>query len=159
MRPERTAARRGPHAASRPVRPSRAKPDRDLSRPLPAALSWSMLAAFAIVVAIAVLVGAVPWWLAAWYGAASVIAVVAYGIDKAAAKRSAPRVSEQTLHLIDLAGGWPGALVAQQTFRHKTRKRSFRRAFWGSVVVNVLLAAGLVAWLASPGALGGPVTA
>jgi len=34
--------------------------------------------------------------------------------------------------------------VAQQIFRHKTRKRSFRRRFWARVVVNVLLLAALV---------------
>ncbi|WP_430644891.1 DUF1294 domain-containing protein [Agromyces sp. GXS1127] len=150
MRPERTAARRGPHAASRPARPAQAKPERDLSRPLPASLSWGVLAVFAAALAIGAIVGAVPSWLAAWYGAASLVAFAAYGIDKAAAKRSAPRVPEQTLHLIDLAGGWPGALVSQQLFRHKTRKRTFRRAFWGTVVLNVLLVAALVVLL-TPG--------
>jgi uncharacterized membrane protein YsdA (DUF1294 family) len=109
-----------------------------------------VLLALVAVLAIGVLVDVVPWWLAAWYAAASVVAFAAYGLDKAAARRSAPRVPEQTLHLVDLAGGWPGALIAQQLFRHKTRKRSFRRAFWATVVVNVLLGAGLVMLLASP---------
>lgn len=110
-----------------------------------------MVLVFVASLAIGVLVDVVPWWLAAWYAAASVVTFVAYGLDKAASQRSAPRVPEQTLHLVDLAGGWPGALVAQQLFRHKTRKRSFRRAFSGTVVVNVLLVAGLVVLLASPG--------
>ena len=44
-------------------------------------------------------------------------------------------------------GGWPGALVAQQLFRHKTRKRSFRRAFWITVVVNVLVLAAFIGLL------------
>ncbi|GAA2038427.1 hypothetical protein GCM10009819_24050 [Agromyces tropicus] len=150
MRPEPTAARRGPHAASRPPRRPVARPERDLSRPLPAVLSWGVLVVFAIALAAGLLVGAVPWWLAAWFGAASVVAFAAYGIDKSAAQRDAPRVAERTLHLVDLAGGWPGALAAQQLFRHKTRKRSFRRAFWATVVVNVLLALGLVALLGAP---------
>ncbi|WP_353815824.1 DUF1294 domain-containing protein [Agromyces sp. SYSU T00266] len=155
MRPEPTAARRGPHAASRPPRPA-ARPERDLSRPLPAALSWGVLVAFAAALAVGLLVGAVPWWLAVWFGAASLVDVAAYGADKAAARRGAPRVAERTLHLVDLAGGWPGALVAQQAFRHKTRKRSFRRVFWATVVANLLLALGLVALLGSPElALGG----
>ncbi|GAA1055302.1 hypothetical protein GCM10017608_24230 [Agromyces luteolus] len=156
MRPEPTAARRAPRAAARTPR-TPMRPGRDLSRPLPAGLSWGVLAAFAGAVAVGVLVGAVPWWLAAWYGAASLVAFTAYGADKAAAQRSAPRVAEQTLHLVDLAGGWPGAIVAQQLFRHKTRKRSFRRSFWGTVVVNALLAAGLVALLGSPGVVPGGI--
>jgi uncharacterized membrane protein YsdA (DUF1294 family) len=71
----------------------------------------------------------------------SVIAFAAYGIDKAAARRGGQRVSEQALLTLSLLCGWPGALVAQQVFRHKTRKRSFRRALWGTVVINVLLLA------------------
>ena len=50
-------------------------------------------------------------------------------------------MSEQTLLTLSLLCGWPGALVAQQVFRHKTRKRSFRRVFWGTVTLNVLLLA------------------
>lgn len=148
-----TAARGARPAASRSTGRRGAAPkspaDRDLSKPLPAALSWSVLAAFAAVVAAAVTAGLAPWWIAAWYGAASLVAFAAYGFDKLAARRGSPRVPERTLHLVDVVGGWPGAIVAQQWFRHKTRKRSFRRVFWAGVAVNVLAAGALVAWLAS----------
>ena len=40
--------------------------------------------------------------------------------------------------IIGLAGGRPGALLAQQTLRHKTAKRSFQLQFWISVVINLL---------------------
>jgi len=33
-------------------------------------------------------------------------------------------------------GGWPGALVAQQKLRHKTKKQPFRTVFWATVVMN-----------------------
>lgn len=120
--------------------------DRDLARPLPAALSWGVLLGFAALLAGALLLAAVPWWVAGWYAAWSIVAFASYGVDKAAAKRSAGRVPERTLHLVDLAGGWPGALVAQQVFRHKTRKRSFRRVFWAGVALNVLALAVALAW-------------
>lgn len=101
-----------------------------------------MLAVFAALLAVALVVGVLPWWLGAWYAAWSLVSFGAYAFDKAAARRGAARVAEQTLHLVDLAGGWPGALVAQQLLRHKTRKRSFRRVFWAGVVLNVLVLAG-----------------
>lgn len=69
-----------------------------------------------------------------------------YAIDKSAARRSAWRTPERTLHLLALAGGWPGALLAQQLLRHKTAKLPFRITFWVTVVLNV---AGLL-WLCSP---------
>jgi len=76
-------------------------------------------------------------WVAVGYLALSGVAVIAYAIDKSAARSGAWRSSEQSLLLLGLAGGWPGAIVAQQLLRHKTRKASFQSAFWGSVVFNV----------------------
>ncbi|KRC59450.1 hypothetical protein ASE14_16435 [Agromyces sp. Root81] len=106
---------------------------------MPSSLSWTVLAVFAAALAITVAVGALPWWIAGWYAVASLVALAAYGLDKRAAKRGGPRTSESALLMMGFAGGWPGALVAQQLFRHKTRKRSFRRAFWLTVGVNVLV--------------------
>ena len=117
---------------------------RDLSRPLPAAVSWGTLLTFIAVFGIAFVTLGLPWWMPALYLAMSVVAFAAYGLDKAAAGRGAQRVSEQTLITLGLVCGWPGALVAQQLFRHKTRKRSFRRAFWGTVGVNILALAAYV---------------
>lgn len=59
-----------------------------------------------------------------------------YGRDKAAARRGGRRTPELTLHLLALAGGWPGALLARRVFRHKTKKQPFRTVFWCTVVVN-----------------------
>jgi uncharacterized membrane protein YsdA (DUF1294 family) len=144
VRPRPTSAQQ-----RRPGEPTR--PDRDLSRPLPAALSWAALAVIGVALTAAVLLLGLSWWAPAWYLALSIVAFLAYGLDKSAARRDAPRTSEQTLLLLGIAGGWPGALVAQQLFRHKTRKRSFRRAFWASVVVNLGVLAAVVVLLGSPG--------
>ena len=103
-----------------------------------------MLAVFAVALALAFVIAGIPLWIPAVYLGASVVSFAAYGLDKSAAKSGRRRVSEQSLLLLGLVGGWPGALVAQQVFRHKTRKRSFRRAFWFTVVVNVAVFAGLV---------------
>ncbi|WP_243077285.1 DUF1294 domain-containing protein [Microbacterium sp. SS28] len=136
------------HGSSPRPRPRPAAVDdrpRDLSRPLPAGLSWGVLVVFAATFGAASVILDLPWWMPALYGALSLVAFAAYGLDKRAARRSAPRTSERTLLTLGLLGGWPGALVAQQVFRHKTRKRTFRRAFWGTVVLNVLLLGSFIA--------------
>lgn len=94
-------------------------------------------------------------WLAAWAGhiplivpsiylAASVIAFIAYAVDKSAAQNNQWRTQESTLHLLGLVGGWPGALLAQQTLRHKSKKKEFQTVFWATVFINCMaLGAGL----------------
>lgn len=124
-------------------RPATGRP-RDLSQPLPSALSWSVLIAFVAAFSLAYFVLDLPWWMPALYVALSIVAFAVYGIDKAAARGGRQRISEQMLLVLGVFGGWPGALFAQQLFRHKTRKRSFRRAFWATVVVNVAALAGLI---------------
>jgi uncharacterized membrane protein YsdA (DUF1294 family)/cold shock CspA family protein len=96
------------------------------------------LPAFALLYLLVAVVWRVPHWVAGIYAVASLIAFAAYAADKSAAARGGWRVSESTLLGIGLLGGWPGALVAQQVLRHKSVKASFRTAFWGSVVLNLL---------------------
>jgi uncharacterized membrane protein YsdA (DUF1294 family) len=71
----------------------------------------------------------------------SLFTFMVYAWDKAAARAQRWRTAESTLHLMALAGGWPGALLAQQWLRHKSAKREFRAVFWVTVLLNV---AGLV---------------
>lgn len=85
------------------------------------------------------------------YLLASLAAVILYGVDKAAARRGERRIRESTLQLVALAGGWPGALLAQRWFRHKTRKQPFGMILWGCAALNL----GLVAWLATADAAAG----
>lgn len=77
-----------------------------------------------------------------WYCGLSSLAFVIYGWDKLSAKRDWRRTPEKSLHLLAVTGGWPGALLGQQVFRHKTSKRSFQRAYWAMVALNCL---GLIA--------------
>jgi uncharacterized membrane protein YsdA (DUF1294 family) len=73
------------------------------------------------------------------YLTASVASVVVYAIDKSAARHGQWRTAESTLHLLAVIGGWPGALIAQRVFRHKSRKPSFQTAFMFTVVLNCAL--------------------
>jgi uncharacterized membrane protein YsdA (DUF1294 family) len=71
------------------------------------------------------------------YFAVSGLTMFAYAFDKSAALNVRWRTQEQTLHVFELLGGWPGALITQQLFRHKTNKTSFRITFWVCVFANV----------------------
>ncbi|MEE2762200.1 MAG: cold shock and DUF1294 domain-containing protein [Pseudomonadota bacterium] len=87
--------------------------------------------------------GYLPVTVVGAYSAVSLVGFVMYWIDKRAATRGAQRTPENTLHLFELCCGWPGALLAQQIFRHKTRKFSYQVVFWLAVIVNV----GALGWL------------
>jgi uncharacterized membrane protein YsdA (DUF1294 family) len=80
-------------------------------------------------------------WLVvlAAYAVATPLCFVAYALDKRAAERGDRRTPELTLLLLGLAGGWPGGLLAQQVFRHKTVKTSFLAKFWLTVALNLAL--------------------
>ena len=73
----------------------------------------------------------------------SVITFLVYARDKSAAKNKQWRTSESTLHLLALAGGWLGALIAQKAIRHKSIKADFQFMFFITMIMNLL---GL-AWL------------
>ncbi|MCU1763560.1 DUF1294 domain-containing protein [Pseudomonas sp. 14P_8.1_Bac3] len=70
------------------------------------------------------------------YGLVSVLAFFLYWSDKRKARTDRWRTPENVLHAVELAGGWPGALLAQQVFRHKTRKVSFQVLFWIIVILH-----------------------
>lgn len=79
---------------------------------------------------------AVSWVPMAAYGFISAVAFLLYWSDKRKARTDAWRTPENVLHAVELAGGWPGALLAQQVFRHKTRKVSFQVLFWFIVLLH-----------------------
>lgn len=74
-----------------------------------------------------------------YYVVISTIAYVTYAIDKSAAQNNRWRTEENTLHLLGLIGGWPGAFLAQKKLRHKSVKAEFQAVFWATVVINCCL--------------------
>lgn len=88
-----------------------------------------------------------PWWVLPAFFAVNLLTFFAYWMDKWAAGQGSWRVSEGTLHLWSLAGGWPGAWFAQQILRHKSSKKSFREVYWATVLLNCAALAGLIWWL------------
>ena len=67
----------------------------------------------------------------------SIVCFAAFGLDKRRAANVSRRISEQTFHILALLGGWPGVLLGQRQFRHKTKKLSFLIVFWCVVVFHV----------------------
>ena len=96
------------------------------------------------------LVTAVIWsvphilWLV--YAGLSALTFMVYWQDKWSAQKGQWRTPEKTLQLLALAGGWPGAVLAQQWLRHKSSKTRFQLEFWLMVLINVAA----VLWLCSP---------
>jgi uncharacterized membrane protein YsdA (DUF1294 family)/cold shock CspA family protein len=110
--------------------PKASRPDRS------SIMSDVVAASFLLVVFGAASASTVPPLVAPYYLIISAVTFIAYAIDKSAARSGSWRTSESTLHLLALAGGWPGALIAQNRLRHKSRKQPFRTIFWATVAIN-----------------------
>lgn len=125
-------------------RASPATPARGPSRPPSVVPGAVAVLAYALLIAWAIRAGRLPAEAMFLPMILSAITYVVYALDKHAAQTGRWRTQETTLHLLELLGGWPGAWVAQQTLRHKSRKPGYRVAFWTMVLLH---AAALVAWL------------
>jgi len=99
--------------------------------------SVAALAGFALTYTVVTLVWGTTVYLALGFLLMSVVCATAYWLDKTAAQNGQWRIPEATLLMLGMFGGWPGAIIAQQTLRHKTSKVSFRAAFWVTVVLNM----------------------
>ena len=87
---------------------------------------------------------------ASYLGGLLLLSVLTYGLyakDKRAARRDLRRTPEQTLHLLSLLGGWPGALMAQAQLRHKTQKQPFKMLLWLTIIAHLLAVAVLLRFI------------
>jgi uncharacterized membrane protein YsdA (DUF1294 family)/cold shock CspA family protein len=73
------------------------------------------------------------------YWTISAVALFLYWHDKVKSKNDQRRIPENKLHFYSLIGGWPGALIAQRIFHHKSRKKSFLLKYWLTVSLNISL--------------------
>ena len=70
---------------------------------------------------------------AGWLVLLSIVAFIAYGVDKSKAKKGKWRTKEKTLLLLSFLGGAFGGFPAMLIFRHKTKGEH-----WYFTVVNIL---------------------
>lgn len=68
----------------------------------------------------------------------SVLTIMLYGLDKKHAITGQWRIPEFSMHMIELMGGWPGAVLARHDFRHKIRKTRYRRILWAIIACHAL---------------------
>ena len=146
QRPHRQQ-RVAPAPRQRPVRPSGGGGGdsgggrRDASFPLAMVL---LLAVYAALLGYGVWTARLPGIALGVLLLLSLLTFFTYGFDKNAAEAGRWRTPENTLHLLSLAGGWPGAWAAQRLFRHKVRKASFMAGYWATVLAHL---AAVGAWV------------
>ena len=141
--------------------PQRSARQRLLAGRRPASFDYLAIIGFFLVYLFVSVVWPMPPWVLGVYLVTSLLSFIVYAADKKAATTGGWRISESSLLALGIVGGWPGAIVGQQLFRHKTRKPGFRSAFWGTVVLNVLAFVTFSALLSAQlqGAVDSPVSA
>ncbi|MDX5372452.1 MAG: DUF1294 domain-containing protein [Pseudomonadaceae bacterium] len=135
-KPKESARASRPVASKSPRQPHAGRPPQPGIRDLPVKLL--VLVALCILPAWCSLelLGRGVFWVALAYPLLSLFSFCQYWLDKQHAQKGRWRTPENSLHIAELAGGWPGALLAQQVFRHKTRKLSFQLVFWAIVALH-----------------------
>ena len=126
-----------------PIRPKSRAASASTSSPIPLIVA----SLFVLLVVAATLAGRLPQAVILTYGVVSILTFLVYWYDKSAARNGQWRTQESSLLFLGLAGGWPGAVVAQRLLRHKSGKRTFQVAFWGTVVMNSIA----LGWLLTDG--------
>jgi len=106
-------------------------------------LAFAVPLLFAVCMTVFALLNKIGFVVLVFYLVLSLFTFLLYALDKSAAQNNAWRTQERTLHLLALAGGWPGAMIAQQALRHKSSKKSFRVIFWLTVLLNSAVLIGL----------------
>ncbi len=129
-----------PHLATDiPVQKKRKSPERT---PSTGHFGLFLIVLFGCVIGLLTVIGKLDVIIPFIYIIMSFCTIMLYAFDKSAAMNNRWRTPENTLHLFSLLGGWPGALIAQSLFRHKSRKSGFLVSFWITVIINI----GLVIW-------------
>jgi uncharacterized membrane protein YsdA (DUF1294 family) len=108
-------------------------------------MKYHYLPIYALIIALAgsYYLGYTPLIITVIFVIASLFTYFLYAKDKKAAINNTWRTPESSLHLCTLLCGWPGAIIAQQKLRHKTKKVSFRVVFVMTLLINSAVLAGL----------------
>lgn len=103
-------------------------------------------AIYVIALGLLTVIGMLSGWMLTLIMLMNIASYWFYSQDKEAAQLGNRRVPENTLHILSFLGGWPTAWFAQQKLRHKTQKQPFRKIYFCTIFLNILL----ILWLISP---------
>ena len=78
----------------------------------------------------------VPLAVGVWAGAC-LVTYGLYALDSARARAGDWQVPEAILHAAELAGGWPGAFLAQRRYRPRNATWRFQAVFWLIVAAHL----------------------
>lgn len=102
--------------------------------------------AYILVLAVLTLTGLLHGLLLLLISLMNALSYWLYAQDKEAGQLGHRRIPEQSLHLVSALGGWPAAWLAQEKMRHKTQKQPFRKIYFCTIGLNILL----ILWFISP---------
>lgn len=131
--PRRATSQATPHTATLSSNRRALKPP---APPARAGLFLCLMLAWALLIAWASWVGRLPAMTLPLALLLSLVTFFVYWLDKHAAQNGQWRTPENTLHLLSLLGGWPGAWCAQQALRHKSSKAPFLFSYWATVALH-----------------------
>jgi uncharacterized membrane protein YsdA (DUF1294 family) len=77
------------------------------------------------------------YWI--WIAIISLVTFLVYGYDKARARKGQWRVPEKALHILALAGGFPGGWAGRAIFHHKTQKGFFTFVLAVSTLIHLAI--------------------
>lgn len=152
-RPGNTRPLRGPRRAAPPSShaPARVGSGRRVpttaSHAQPVGPVLALMLVWLVLLVAGAFTGRFTWFALPAAFALNLVTFYTYWQDKHAARQGAWRIKEDTLHLLGLAGGWPGAWFAHQILRHKSSKQAFRAVYWATAILNT---AALLAWVLLP---------
>ncbi|MBB4222111.1 DUF1294 domain-containing protein [Variovorax guangxiensis] len=143
--PRAVAVRAARAQQQRPQRRQQQQPQRRSPRSASSSLPMALLlVGYAALLGYGVWTGRIPPIALGVLLLLSLLTFFVYGFDKNAAQAGRWRTAENTLHLLSLAGGWPGAWIAQRLFRHKVSKTNFMAIYWATVLAHM---AAVGAWV------------
>ncbi len=100
--------------------------------------AWCFRYLFFALLLLSLLAGSFAFTVPLFYLEASLFTYWLYQIDKKlAASGHSSRLSEESLQMFSLIGGWPGALIAQKRLHHKVHKMPFNASsvLWFMAIV------------------------
>lgn len=73
-----------------------------------------------------------------YYLGLSFLTALAFFMDKRFAEFDLRRIPEKWLHTLEFLGGWPGAWLASELFKHKRQKSTYMRVLYAAAIIHAL---------------------